>query len=173
LDFVMRLKAMQETKLPLQLISQNNFDHGVSIPLYYLTRSNKNFRIVPVNTSLLSLNKHLSFGQAMQEAIFNSDKRYAVIASGDLSHRLSPKAPAGFSPKAKEFDKKLIQLLKKKQVDNILNIDRELLDNSAQCGLNSIMILLGALHNIEYEFEVINYESPFGVGYLVAEFKLK
>jgi len=173
LDFIMKLKADQETKLPVQLISQSNLDHGAAIPLYYLTRNNKNYRIVPINTSFLSGNKHVAFGQALIDAIFSSDRRYAIIASGDLSHRLSPKAPAGFSPKAKEFDKKLIQLLKKRQTENILNLDQELLDCSAQCGLNSILILLGALSDINYDFEVINYESPFGVGYLVAQFKLK
>ena len=35
------------------------------------------------------------------------------------------------------------------------------------------MILLGAIKNMNYDFEVLSYEAPFGVGYLVGEFRLK
>jgi len=42
-----------------------------------------------------------------------------------LSHKLTKNAPEGFSPQAKEFDKKIIQNLKKKNLQSILDIDRK------------------------------------------------
>ncbi|NQT49347.1 AmmeMemoRadiSam system protein B [Candidatus Kuenenbacteria bacterium] len=171
LGFINQLKATNETKLPVQLISQENLDHGVSVPLYYLTRKNQDRRIVPINYSFLNFNKHLEFGELIKEAIFSSDKRVAIIASGDLSHKLSLRAPAGFSPHAKEFDKKLIQVLKKKSVQGILDMDPAFIEEAGECGLRSFLILLGAIKNMKYEFEVLSYEAPFGVGYLVGEFK--
>jgi MEMO1 family protein len=173
LNFIMELKRKYESSMPIQLISQDNLDHGASVPLYYLTRKNKNRRIVPINYSFLSYDKHVEFGRLIKDAIFSLDRKYAIIASGDLSHKLNKNAPAGFSPQAKEFDKKLIQLLKKKNVENILNIDSKLVEDSAECGLKSILILLGVMANIDYEFEVLSYESPFGVGYLVGEMNLE
>ena len=108
LQLINQLRSKNEINLPLQLLSQENLDHGVAVPLFYLTRKNQKRRIVPINYSFQSYKKHLEFGEALKEAIYSLDKRYAVIASGDLSHRLSRQSPNGFSPQAKEFDKKLI-----------------------------------------------------------------
>lgn len=172
LQLINELRAKNEVNLPIQLISQPNLDHGASVPLYYLTRKEKNRKIVPINYSFLNYAKHIEFGAALKEAVFSSDKRCAIIASGDLSHRLSFQAPAGFSPRAREFDKKLIQLLKKKSVDAVLGIDPALIEDAGECGLRSILILLGAIRNMNYDFQVLSYEWPFGVGYLVGEFKI-
>ena len=173
LNLTMQLKRDYESTMPIQLVSTENLDHGISVPLHYLTRQNKDRRIVPINYSYLSFEKHVEFGKLIKEAIFSTDKKYAIIASGDLSHRLNRNSPEGFSPRAKEFDKKLIQLLKKKNVDNVLNMDKELIKEASECGLRSILVLLGAVANMNYEFEVLSYEAPFGVGYLVGEMRFK
>lgn len=169
LGLINLLKSKNEVNLPIQLNSEANLDHGAAVPLFYLTRKNNRRRIVPLAFSMLSYQKHLEFGAAVKEAIFSCDKRVAIVASGDLSHRLSLRAPAGFSPQAKEFDKKLIQLLKKKSPEGIMNMDSALIEDAGECGLRSILILLGAIRNMNYEVEVLSYEAPFGVGYLVAE----
>ena len=173
LEYINTLKSCNETKLPVQLVSNENLDHGASVPLFQLLPENSKVKIVPVITSLLSFNKQLEFGKMMKEAAFSLDKRYAIIASGDLSHKLSMKAPAGFSKTAKEFDKKLIQLLKKQNTEGVLNMDQALVKDAAECGLRSILILLGVVQNMNYDFEVLSYESPFGVGYLIGEFNFK
>jgi len=171
LGFINALKSKNETKLPIQLVSEPKLDHGAAVPLFYLTRKDNKRRIVPITYSMLNYQKHVDFGVALKEAIFHSDKRVALVASGDLSHRLSLQAPAGFSPQAKEFDKKLIQLLKKKNVESIVNLDPAMIEEAGECGLRSFLILLGAIKNMNYEFEVLSYEAPFGVGYLVGEMK--
>jgi len=173
LEFINHFKEQVETKTPVFLTQHENLDHGTSVPLFYLTEGLKNVKIVPITYCLLNYQKHIEFGQELKEAIFDTEKKIAVIASGDLSHRLSLDAPAGFSKRAKEFDKKLIKLLKEKKVENILNMDPGFIEEAGECGLRSILILLGIIKNMNYEFEVLSYEAPFGVGYLVGEFIFK
>ena len=58
--------------------------------------------LVPVSISFLPLEKMYLFGMALQAAAGESGgKRVAILASGDLSHRLLPTAPAGYHPDGK------------------------------------------------------------------------
>ncbi len=170
LEFINQFQDQVQTKIPTVLSQPQMLDHGSAIPLFYLTQRLKDVKIVPISVSLLSYDKHLAFGEELKEMIFKSGQRCAVVASGDLSHKLSMSAPAGFSARAKEFDKKLIQLLKQKKIEGIVEMDKEIIDEAEECGLRSFLILLGVIKNMKYEFEVLSYESPFGVGYLVGQF---
>ena len=145
-------------------------DHGAMVPLFFLRKHIPEVKIVPITFSYLDHQKHFEFGEAIYEVIESTEKRIALVASGDLSHRLTPDAPAGYSPKGKRFDELLIELLEKNKVDEILNLDSSLVEEAGECGLRSIIIMLGALSNLEYKFEKLSYEGPFGVGYLVGRF---
>lgn len=167
-----KIKEKSETEIPIQLISQKNLDHGSSIPLYLLTRHLPKIKIIPIYYSGLDLNAHYNFGKMIKNKLLNSSARVAVIASGDLSHKLSKNAPAGYSPKGKKFDKKLIGCLLKKQTEKIIKFNPELISGAGECGLKSIIILLGILDGIKYKPRLLSYESPFGVGYLTMNFEL-
>ena len=168
----LHLKERVEDFLPLVLSSEDKLDHGCAVPLFYLTKHLKNIEVIPIFYSLLDYDKHFQFGQLLKKEIVKSEKRVAVIASGDLSHVLTKDAPAGYSPKGEEFDTKFISLLKRKDVRGILKMDHHLIDEAAECGLRSFLILLGIIEEYQYEVNVLSYEGPFGVGYLVANFKL-
>ena len=103
-----------------------------------------------------------------------TDKKYALIASGDLSHCLKKEGPYGFHPDGPKFDKALIDALKEKNIEKILKLD-ETYPDAGECGLRSFCFLLGILEEsgINYQPEILSCEGPFGVGYLVANFKLK
>lgn len=166
-------KAALAAKIPLDLIDFPQLDHGALVPLYYLTKNWSNIKLVPIAFSFLDYQTHFEFGQMIGERLAISDKRFAIVASGDLSHRITPDAPAGYSPRGKEFDAKLIELLKKNDIKGILNLDEDLIEEAGECGLRSIIILLGTLANFKIEslkFKVLSYEAPFGVGYLVAKY---
>lgn len=171
LELTHKIREKTETILPVTMVSEPNLDHGTLVPLYFLTKNLKSFSIIPIGYSLLDYQKHLEFGEKLKEEIMLSNKKIAVIASGDLSHRLTFDAPAGYSPQGKIFDKKLIDLLKKRTVKQILNLDPKLVEMAGECGLRSIIILLGILKNLKYQPELLSYEGPFGVGYLVMNFK--
>ncbi len=173
LDLSYRIREALETKIPLTMVTEPSLDHGTSIPLYYLTPKLKNFSIIPITYCLLDYQMHLEFGRKLKEIIVASKKRIAVIASGDLSHRLTFDAPAGYSPQGIVFDQKLISLIKKRAVKKILELDQRFIKEAGECGLRSIIILLGILEGLAYQFQLLSYEGPFGVGYLVANFRLK
>ena len=160
-------------KSPINIISEPKLDHGVGVPFYYLGQNLPNIKIIPVYFSLLDNQAHLNFGKNLKETILNADKRIAVIASGDLSHCITENAPEKFNPAGKEFDEKLVELLKQEDLQGLVNLDKTLIENAAECGLRSILILLGILNNINFETRILSYEAPFGVGYLVANLELK
>ncbi len=169
-----RIKELMEDKnIPLTLTSDEFLDHGAVVPLYFLTKNLPHVSILPLGYSLLDFKTHFNFGDILKEIILNEDKRIAVIASGDLSHHLTKDAPAGYSPRGKEFDDKLTELITNKNTAGILKLDVDLVEKAGECGLRSILILLGLLERINYVPEILSYEGPFGVGYLVANFKLE
>ena len=167
-----RIREQLETKAPLQMTTEHELDHGSAIPLLLLTKDLNNIKIIPLSYSGLNNEAHYKFGQLLKrELIFNKD-RVAVIASGDLSHRITKDAPAGYSPKGKKFDKKLIDLLEKGKTDEILKMDHDLINEAGECGLKSILILLGIIDDIKHTPKLLSYEHPFGVGYLTMVFEM-
>ncbi len=166
-------KEAQKQSIPTSLLSESTLDHGCLVPLYYLTKNLPKVKLVPMAFSYLDYETHFKFGKIINETIEQcSKKTIGIIASGDLSHRLTPDAPAGYSVRGKEFDKKLVELLKKGDVKGILNMEPNLVEEAGECGLRSIIILLGTLDGLKYKTQILSYEGPFGVGYMVAEFSL-
>jgi len=156
--------------ISIQLISEGRLDHGSSVPLSYLTNHLPNIKIVPIGYSGLGVKAHLEFGSLLKEIIMETDKRIAVIASGDLSHGLTTDAPAGFSPTGAEFDRQLIQLLETRNTVGVSNMEEKFVNEASECGYRSFCILLGILREMDYQFKNYSYEGPFGVGYLVGNF---
>lgn len=159
-----------QLEIPVNIINQPILDHGVCVPLYYLTQHLPKIKIVPISYSMLNLDKHMGFGLLLKKISSLSNKRIAIIASGDLSHRLTKDAPAGYSPDGETFDRLLLDLLEKNKFKEIPKINLQLIEEAGECGFRSLMILLGALSEINCCFKKLSYEKPFGVGYLVGEF---
>ena len=174
LTFVNDIKIVNELfsacfirEFPVQL-HKNFLDYGAMIPLYHLTKNIKP-KIVHLSFSFMNYDFHYRYGQMLQKIIDdNAHKRIAIIASGDLSHKLSPESPAGFSPKAKEFDKMMLRYLKENDIKSIMKLKRQDVVEISECGIRSFVILFGALHGKEYKFKLLSYESPLGIGYLTA-----
>jgi len=165
-----KIREALETKAPLQLVSDPNLDYGTSVPLFLLTSGSE--KIIPMYYSGLSNEEHFSFGKMLNRELQIRKEPIAVIASGDLSHTITKDAPAGYNPKGKKFDNKLIELLKNKKAKDLLKLDKELIAGASECGLKSILIQQGIMDGINYEPHLLSYEAPFGVGYLVMNFKM-
>ncbi len=146
-------------------------DHGALVPLAYLSAGGNKKNILPIAIGLLPLRKLFEFGQRLARTLKLLKRRVVVIASADMSHRLTPDAPSGFSPRGKEFDEKLVELVRAYDVNGILDFDPALAQDGGQDALWSIAILLGALDGLPVKQEVLSYEGPFGVGYLTAAFE--
>lgn len=167
-------REAEAADIPTKSIGEKGYelDHGVMVPMHFLLSGVKGVPLVPLTFSWLSLEIHFAFGKAIRQAAEQSQKRVALIASGDLSHRLIPGAPAGYEPLGKVFDEKLVQALSCLDTEGILNMDTELIERAGECGLRSFVILLGALDGLQVKPEILSYEGPFGVGYLVASFEV-
>ncbi len=106
--------------------------------------------------------------------IKNSKSKFALIASGDLSHRLKEDGPYGFHSDGPKFDQALVEALNKKNISAILKLD-ELYPQAGECGLGSFAFMIGILEaaRVNWQADILSYEGPFGVGYLVANVKLQ
>jgi AmmeMemoRadiSam system protein A len=140
-------------------------DHGALVPLYYLHKAGFKGQLVHLSIGMLPYEEMYTFGKAVQAAIGMIDKKVAVIASGDLSHRLLPEAPAGYSPRGQEFDKKVLKALENMDIKSLLNMDKALIEEAGECGLRPVVFLMGVRGGLAASTKILSYEGPFGVGY--------
>ncbi|PWT96014.1 MAG: AMMECR1 domain-containing protein [Blastocatellia bacterium] len=153
----------------VQLLDDNLVDHGTAVPLYFLLKYGWTGRVVALGYSFLSNEDHLAFGDVIKNAVDQIGKRVAIIASGDLSHRLKLDAPAGYSPNAHFFDEEVVKALRDNTPQHIVEIDHQLRRLAGECGYRSMLIAIGTIQQMNSACEVFSYEAPFGVGYLVAQ----
>lgn len=146
-------------------------DHGSMVPLYFVTKHYTNFKLVHITYGLLSKLELYKFGMLIKKAVCSSNSNAALIASGDLSHRLKNDGPYKYNPAGKIFDDNITSLLNKQDVEGIFSLDENLIKNAGECGLRSFYIMLGAKDGIRTSSELLSYEGPFGVGYGVLKFK--
>lgn len=150
-------------------LENHSLDHGTAVPLYFLDRNGWTGRVVALGYSFLSNEDHLSFGECIREAAEAVARPVALIASGDLSHRLKPGAPAGYDREAHRFDEAVVSAIEDCSPDRIIKIEHKLRRIAGECGYRSMLVALGATKDLQAACEVLNYEAPFGVGYLVAQ----
>jgi len=191
-------EKFKEANPDLIIISSPHRDWGIKVPLHFLISNVKyqisklqfkvqnyqtpdnvgplaseDFIIYPILTTFNSPKQHFEWGKQFYLKIVNCKLKIALIASGDLSHCLKADGPYGFNPDGPKFDKALINALKKKDIETILKLDDKY-PQAGECGLRSFCFLLGVLKEsgLNWQPEILSYEGPFGVGYLVADFKL-
>jgi MEMO1 family protein len=160
--------AEQHNLITLRVLGAD-LDHGTAVPLYFLQRNGWNGRVVALGYSFLSDEDHLRFGNCIRQAIATLRRPVAFIASGDLSHRLKPGAPAGFNPEAHRFDEAVVEAIRSSQPHRIATIDQDVRRLAGECGYRSMLVALGVVEDAKPSCEVLSYEGPFGVGYLVAQ----
>jgi AmmeMemoRadiSam system protein A len=146
-----------------------DLDHGVLVPLHFLDPGNR-YDLVVVSFTSLSAQDHAAFGRAIRRAASSTGRRIALVASGDLSHRLTSTAPAGYSPRAHFFDEDLVRLLGSDDFHGVAAMDQDLREEAGECGWRSFLILGGYLEGTDAVARVLSYEGPWGVGYLTAAF---
>jgi AmmeMemoRadiSam system protein B len=161
--------AAEEKGYRVTRLNQRELDHGTAVPLYFLVRNGWDGRAVALGYSFLSDEDHVRFGVCVARAVERVGRATAFVASGDLSHRLKPGAPAGFNPDAHRFDEEVVGALRECEPARVAKIDRNLRRLAGECGYRSMLVAIGVASGVEPDCEVLHYEAPFGVGYLVAQ----
>jgi aromatic ring-opening dioxygenase LigB subunit len=151
-----------------RLTYDSPLDHGAMVPLYYLRSSGWRGPIAVFGFTMEDNRSQLAFGRAVASAASASGRRVAVLASGDLSHRLIVGGPYEYEPTAHLFDEQIVRAISDGTADAVINLDHDLRRRAGECGYRSILIALGAIDCEMRDHEVLSYEGPFGVGYMVA-----
>lgn len=142
-------------------------DHGSVVPLWSLFGS-KTVSVTPVSLAWNGDRQNHEFGKCLIQAAGLLNKKCALIVSGDLSHRLSESAPAGYNPRGKEFDDRIFEIISSGDLAAVMDIDRQLSNEAGHCALPGLQVMAGAMEGRTTACKVYSYEAPFGVGYMVA-----
>jgi AmmeMemoRadiSam system protein A/AmmeMemoRadiSam system protein B len=162
-------RAAAQQNLVTLRIQKTILDHGTAVPLYFLQHNGWTGKVVALGYSFLSNEEHLRFGNCIRQAIGTVNRPVAFIASGDLSHRLKRGAPAGYNPDAHLFDEEVVDAIRSCQTTRITKLDQNLRQLAGECGYRSMLVALGVAEDSNPSCEVLSYEAPWGVGYLVAQ----
>lgn len=148
-------------------------DHGTMIPLYFLNKIYRDYKLVRIGLSGLSPQEHYRFGQCIAQTAEKLGRHVVFIASGDLSHKLIAEGPYGFAVQGPEFDRQVTMAFETGDFLSLLTLPPEFCDAAAECGLRSFQIMAGALDRKRVKPQLLSYEGPFGVGYGVAAFQVE
>jgi len=165
-------RSLRRGQVPFTLDSESTLDYGSSVALTMLAPRLPDIRVVPVSHSGLDAKTHFKFGQHLKDILTASNRRIAVVSSGDLSHCLSSAAPGGYKKEGEEFDASVVRAVESASASQLLTLDDALVREASECGFRPLLILLGILDGRSIESEILSYEAPFGVGYLTAQFHL-
>ncbi|HSH15362.1 MAG TPA: class III extradiol dioxygenase subunit B-like domain-containing protein, partial [Verrucomicrobiae bacterium] len=122
--FLRSLKLKAEARaLRLKDIPDRCLDHGAIVPLYFLVEAGWHGPTVVLGLNYPGDGGLAELGQCIAAAVEECGGKTAVIASGDMSHRLKPDAPAGFHPKARLFDEAFVSLVRRGRYDLLPVID--------------------------------------------------
>lgn len=139
-------------------------DQGSLVPLYFLE---EHFNGLPptILASPIGLSPPEALRAGRVLSSFDDGLAWGLLASGDLSHRLKPGAPAGYSPEGEKFDRAVVEALENVDSSILSGLPVATLEGAGECGLRSVMMMLGLCRELGGPIDVISYEGPYGVGY--------
>lgn len=146
-------------------------DHGTMVPLYFVEKYLKDFRLVRIGLSGLPLADHYAFGQLIGQAVEETGRKAVIIASGDLSHKLQSYGPYGYAEEGPVYDERIMDAAGRAAFGEMLDFDETFCEKAAECGHRSFVIMAGALDGLAVEAKVLSHEDITGVGYGICSFR--
>ena len=147
-----------------------HLDHGTMVPLWFIEKKYRDFKLVRTGLSGLPLTDHYKFGQMIAKAIEQTGRRTVIVASGDLSHKLQDYGPYGYAPEGPEYDKRIMDVMGRAAFGELLDFDETFCDKAAECGHRSFVIMAGAMDGRKVEAKVLSHQDVTGVGYGIGTF---
>lgn len=159
----------RELGLQCRRRSLGQADHGASVPLYFMVDAGWRGPTLIVSFPYHpEHNESRTMGQALRLAALQREEHWAIIASGDMSHRLRPGAPSGYHPRARDFDFDVAEQVRAGHYQQAVEIDSELRRAAAEDMIDSLEVASSAVAWDARGHRILSYEAPYGVGYLVA-----
>lgn len=177
------VSAAQDHDLPTRALPAYDLDHGSLVPMWFLhcaqralcreqdaapTRFSPRILLVALPYPSIDAQHEVRFGEAVASAASACGERWAVLASGDMSHRLSIDAPGGFDARAAEFDERFVAHLQRGDLRGAIELPAELIERAGQDVVQSTAVAAGAVAFSPLGAHTLGYEGPFGVGYCEA-----
>ena len=173
-------RAIAEAGIPVVGVYYGANDHAASvmpmdwatqIPIHFMGgRASPPVPIVMIAPARdLSWDLHVAAGHAIAEAAARSGKRVALIASCDHGHAHDPKGPYGYSPASKIFDDRVVELVKRNALGELLSFDPPFVADAKADSFWQMLMLHGAIGD-RWSAELLSYEAPTYFGMLCAAF---
>jgi aromatic ring-opening dioxygenase LigB subunit len=149
-------------------------DWAVLVPYWFMGgRSEPQVPLAIVSPARdLSPEDHVRAGAAIREAAEASGKRVALVASCDHGHGHDPEGPYGFRPESKQFDDRVVEVLRAGEMARLLEIPVEFVRQAAADSWWQMLMLHGALggHG-DWSGELLTYEAPTYFGMICAAYE--
>jgi aromatic ring-opening dioxygenase LigB subunit len=113
---------------------------------------------------------HVRAGKAIGRAAAASRKRIALIASCDHGHGHDAKGPYGFTPKSKEFDQAVVELIRSSDGLRFSSLGSAFAREAKADSYWQMLMLEGALAGERWKAELLSYEAPTYFGMLCAAY---
>ncbi|MBR5965410.1 MAG: AmmeMemoRadiSam system protein A [Treponema sp.] len=162
----------QETRFPAGTLGEKRkeLDHGTMVPLWFIQKKYKDFKLVRIGLSGCDLLKHYEFGTLIKSATDELGKKVVYVASGDLSHKLQDYGPYGFAEEGPVYDKRIMDVCSGARFGELFDFDESFCEKAAECGHKSFVIMAGALDGRAVEAAQYSHQDVTGVGYGICSF---
>ena len=152
---------------------KTELDHGTMVPLWFITKKYRDFKLVRTGLSGFDLLKHYEYGMMIRDAVEDLNRRVVYVASGDLSHKLQEYGPYGFAEEGPVYDERIMDVCSGARFGELFDFDENFCEKAAECGHKSFVIMAGALDGVAIEAKQYSHEDVTGVGYGICSFMPK
>lgn len=145
-------------------------DHGTMVPLWFILKKYKDFKLVRTGLSGCDLLKHYEYGTMIKDAVETLGHKVVYVASGDLSHKLQDYGPYGFAEEGPLYDSRIMDVCSGARFGELFDFDENFCEKAAECGHKSFVIMAGALDGKAVDAAQYSHEDVTGVGYGICSF---
>ncbi len=153
-------------------LSDLALDWGALVPLwFFLKGEGRRCKVLLVTPSRgIPLKQNYEFGRSVAEVAERTKKRIAFVASSDQAHAHRKDGPYGFSPRAEEYDRRVVKVVRAGRLDSLLGFDQRLVEAAKPDSLWQMVMLAGVLSVVPMDGRLVSYQLPTYYGMLCASF---
>ncbi len=154
-------------------LSDVTMDWGTLVPLWFFLRgTGLKSRVVIVTPSReIPLRQNIAFGSVLADVSRGAKKRIAFVASSDQAHRHRKSGPYGFDRRAAEYDRIVVDAIRRDRLEEVVKLGPELVDGARPDSLWQMAMLVGALSITPMRGELVSYQVPTYYGMLCASYR--
>lgn len=167
------IERVRERGVAVAYQSGEELEYSISVPLFYLKKNLPLTKIIAIHPGEPEALKECTvFGKHLQAPLQATERRIAILASGELCHCLTPDAPGGYDTHSIAFEHEMVRAIKAQRVKKLEKLSLDLIQSYGVCAIQPCLTLFGILERMTYAASCISYEYPLGVGHIVMEFTL-